>query len=298
MIIHFTNEEFILLGLQLAGFSVTRIGSTGAATNNERFKSFFGISATTCSILFEDFQTTDVDDAKIKNPVPKKLLTALIYLKEYRTKYSLAAFADVTEKVALQWAHEYVGKIQALKDTKIKWLFDNPAQYPELFIISVDGVHCRIGEPRTQPSAGWFSKKYNKAGLAYELGIAIFHNQLCWINGPFPAGHNDMKMFKNDNGLMEKIPAGRKAIGDEGYVGAPDHVATRNPFDSDAVKRFKKRVKARHETFNGRLKDFGILEQRFRGQGASRVEKHKAVFEACCVLVQYQMDNGHPLFDV
>jgi hypothetical protein len=26
------------------------------------------------------------------------------------------------------------------------------------------------------------SKKFNKAGLAYELGIVIYHNKLVWIN--------------------------------------------------------------------------------------------------------------------
>jgi hypothetical protein len=148
------------------------------------------------------------------------------------------------------------------------------------------------------PSSGWYSKKFNKAGLAYELGIAIYHNQLVWINGPFPAGQNDKKIFNKPNGLKSKIPAGKRAIGDEGYVGNPDKITTRNSFDSDAVKKFKRRVKARHETFNGRLQAFGILNHPFRSTGPTRLEKHKAAFEACCVIVQYEMDNGHPLFKV
>lgn len=64
--------------------------------------------------------------------------------------------------------------------------------------------------------------------------------------------------------------------------------------DTRAIKGFKNRAKARHETFNTRLKNFKILDERFR----HGVTKHKAVFEACCVIVQYEMDNGHPLFDV
>jgi hypothetical protein len=129
------------------------------------------------------------------------------------------------------------------------------------------------------PSSGWYSKKFNKAGLAYELGIAIYHNQLVWINGPFPAGQNDKKIFNKP-------------------VGNPDKITTRNSFDSDPVKKFKRRVKARHETFNGRLQAFGILNHPFRSTGPTRLEKHKAAFEACCVIVQYEMDNGHPLFKV
>ena len=60
------------------------------------------------------------------------------------------------------------------------------------------------------------------------------------------------------------------------------------------VKSFKRRARARHETFNGRLKNFKILAERFR----HGVPKHKAVFEAICVIVQYDMENGHPMFDV
>jgi hypothetical protein len=149
------------------------------------------------------------------------------------------------------------------------------------------------------PSSGWYSKKFNKAALAYELGIAIYHNKLVWINGPFPAGQNDKKIFNKPNGLKSKIPDGRKGIGDEGYKGDPDKVATRNAaFDDPEVRRFKKRTLARHETFNSRLKAFGILNQAFRSTGPSRLDKHKAAFEACCVIVQYEMDNGHPLFAI
>lgn len=103
---------------------------------------------------------------------------------------------------------------------------------------------CCIWEPRTTPSAGWYSKKFNRAGLAYELGVAIFHNQIVWINGPFPARQNDLKIFRKENGLMSKIPDGMMA-----------------------VRKFKRRVLARHETVNSRLKAFKILNENFRTTG-------------------------------
>jgi hypothetical protein len=56
----------------------------------------------------------------------------------------------------------------------------------------------------------------------------------------------------------------------------------------------KNRAKARQETFNKRIKIFKILDERFRHS----VKKHKAVFEAVCALVQYEMENGHPLFTI
>jgi hypothetical protein len=115
---------------------------------------------------------------------------------------------------------------------------------------------------------------------------------------PFPRVKMIRKYSRSLNGLKSKIPAGKRAIGDEGYVGNPQKITTRNSFDSDAVKKFKKRVKARHETFNGRLQAFGILNQPFRSTGPMPLEKHKTGFEACCVIVQYEIGNGHPLFKV
>ena len=81
-------------------------------------------------------------------------------------------------------------------------------------------------------------------------------------------------------------------IDDRNVVGAD------NKYDSQQVKEFKSRVKARHESANCRLKAFHILEDTFRSTGKDRLSKHKAVFEACCVLVQYEMENNRPLFKV
>jgi hypothetical protein len=62
---------------------------------------------------------------------------------------------------------------------------------------------------------------------------------------------------------------------------------------SKELEKFKSRAWLRHETFNGRLKCFGSLSpQRFR----HGIDKHKFVFEAIVVTVQYQMDNVSPIF--
>ena len=97
---------------------------------------------------------------------------------------------------------------------------------------------------------------------------------------------------------MSKIPDGCRAVGDDGYQGEPSKVSTCNQFNSQELNDFENRVRARHETANSRLKAFGVLNQVFRSKGESRMEKHKSVFEACCVIVQYEMDNGNQLFKV
>jgi hypothetical protein len=42
----------------------------------------------------------------------------------------------------------------------------------------------------------YFSHKYGKAGVNYELGILLTKTRLVWMNGPFKAGTNDMAVFK------------------------------------------------------------------------------------------------------
>lgn len=143
------------------------------------------------------------------------------------------------------------------------------------------------------PSSEWYSHKFHKPGVVYEIGLSIFESKVVWTNGPFPAGQSDLAVFRKIGGLKSIMPDGMQLIGDNGYQGEVI-VSTPNELDSNFVKNFKERVRARHETFNKRIKEFKILDERFR----HGVEKHKIAFEAICVIVQYDMENGRPLFDV
>ena len=159
-------------------------------------------------------------------------------------------------------------------------------------------MHFRIWEPRKTPSTKWYSQKYKKAGLTYEVAVAVHHNQIVWVNGPFPAGENDKKMFNKPGGLRSKLKGRQKCIGDQGYKGDPDKIATRNSRDKPKVKDLKERAKARQETVNQRLKNFFILRNPLRTVGEKRLERHKSVLEACLVIIQYELDNGSALFKV
>ena len=75
----------------------------------------------------------------------------------------------------------------------------------------------QAGIPKIQQSRSCLRVRYR----------AIFHNKIVWVNGPFPAGQNDMKVFRKPDGLMSKIPEGCLAIGDEGYRGEPKKVSTK-----------------------------------------------------------------------
>ena len=161
------------------------------------------------------------------------------------------------------------------------------------FLLSVDGTHCRVQEPRSRPNKNWYSHKHHKPCVAYEIGIHLFQSRIVWVNGSFEAGDSDLNIFRKPDGLREKIPANNLVIGDKGYLG-DNIISTPNRLDNIHVKQFKKRARARHEDVNGRIKTFAILSERFR----HAIPNHKIVFEAVCVITQYNMENGHPLFEI
>jgi DDE superfamily endonuclease len=122
--------------------------------------------------------------------------------------------------------------------------------------MSIDGTHCRISEPRKNPSATWYSHKLNKPALAYTVGLHIYESKIIFISDSYAAGTPDITMFKEE--VMEKIPDGQKIIGDQGYKGYPDKICIKNEFDPDSVKLFKQRVRSRHETFYKRIKSYQV----------------------------------------
>ena len=62
------------------------------------------------------------------------------------------------------------------------------------------------------------------------------------MNGLFPAGDHDITVFRNE-GLKDKIPSGKKAIGDNGYRGEDAIISTPNAHDEAEVQKFKSRAR-------------------------------------------------------
>lgn len=166
-------------------------------------------------------------------------------------------------------------------------------------------------EFRLDPSSKWYNHKSKSAGLTYEMALAIRQNQLVWVNGPFPSGamhdstiyRGGTEKIKKDmwdkTSLFFKMPKGKRAVGDSGYKGISNVTITREKH-SKRFKKFLTRTKQRQESFHSRLKSFHVLAHPFR-HGSSTKNKmalHKMCVEAICVIVQYDLENGHPLFEV
>jgi len=98
--------------------------------------------------------------------------------------------------------------------------------------------------------------------------------------------------------LKKKVKIWKKLNADRGYRSSePDEKDIFSiPCNTDSKENheYKSRARLRHETFNRRLKCFNILDDTFK---YSR-DKHQKCVLAVVGTVQFQMNNGYPLFDI
>lgn len=160
MVLKISPNDFLQLGLETCGCNPRRIKNTCRKTNIERFRSNFGLDPAGCCAVFRDLQTTKIPEARINRPNSVYFLVALNWLRSYGTEGENATQFDTDEKTLRGHIETYVKAIAALKNEKIVWDIDNN---PETFLISVDGVHFRIYEPRKRPDARWCSYKFKSA---------------------------------------------------------------------------------------------------------------------------------------
>ena len=111
MLLQFTEDEFMRLGLSHCGFSDKTINRLSVDARLDRFKDKYYIPPSICSTIYHDIQTDNCVN-KIVKPKPLHLLLALFYLKKYPTGLDAAGFLDSCENAAL--AHSK-GHAQAIE---------------------------------------------------------------------------------------------------------------------------------------------------------------------------------------
>ena len=296
-----TPTEVLELGLKLV-FTEGRINRVQgdpytSNTNWQRFKDHYGASHIVVAKIWEDLQTTNIPEARIKVLKFNYFLEALNFNYRYKRECEREAQFDTSPKTLRKYCWYYLLKIGALKSEKI--VFPPVEDFgDDILIMSVDGTHSifyEIAHDEFSQNRPYFSHKKHHAGLCYELGIHLYESKLIWMNGSFPAGPNDKANFMREHGLRDKLATiGKKAVGDKGYTGFPDQCSTFNAFDDPAVQEFKSRAQMRHEQFNGMLKEFSTLADQFRHEQ----DKFEVCFEAAAVICQYRLENGEPLYDI
>jgi len=293
----FSTEEFMALGLETGGHPKWR--DYKHERNIDRFKEDYGVTPQTCHDIWEDLRNFDAEIECLdehKSPVrlekgakPLHLLLGIRFLFKYQEQRDLCRFFGMrSPKTMSKWATLYVFKIERLLDMKMGTLAENDAGF--VFFLSVDGTHCAIQEPRPL-SSEWSSYKIGgKAGVNYELGILIHKPKLVWVYGPTrPGKYNDLDVFRQKlKGALAALPNTRRVIADGIYSSEPDYVSVKNDLDPPEIRLFKNRVASRHENFNGLLKCFLCLKNKFRHE----CQFHGICFRSVCAIAQYQLDNG------
>jgi hypothetical protein len=138
MVVIFTPDEVLRIELEVVGFDHCRQNNVHRNTNLSRFKSHYGSLPIVYAQIWEDFQTTEVAEARIA--VPKLVdfdyfLMAIHFLKCYPTEKQQEGIFKCCEKTARKWAWYYSTKMQALKVQKVSFLcvLDNP---PKRYMIT------------------------------------------------------------------------------------------------------------------------------------------------------------------
>ena len=252
-----TPERLQYIALRLAGYKKRKLKRSSEKLNFQRFIAFYGLSPLVVAEVYHDLQTTEIEEARVLGGRLdlRNLLIAIHYLWDYPTESSMEARFGFSKYWSRVTAWGMIRKIRALKHAKIRW--EEDLCRGDIWVLTVDGIHCWIQEPKHpvwSQNRRYYSHKYAKAGLMYELGICLSTSRLLWMRGPFPAGTSDITVAKNQ-GLVEELHRrGQKAIDDRGYNGAPRQISTPNAHDNKALSLFKRRALMRHENFNGMIK--------------------------------------------
>lgn len=158
-------------------------------------------------------------------------------------------------------------------------------------MLSIDGTDIRV--PEKGPD--WWSHKFKKSAVRYEVGVGIKTGDICWFSGPYQAGvWPDVEIFRAS--LVSFLDPYERVEADDGYIGeAPLRVMCPGCVTCPAGRKdMMKKVRERQETVNKRLKQWNILVKTY----IHDILDHRDVFASICVLTQLAIENGEPLFQV
>jgi hypothetical protein len=299
----YSSEECLRKGLRYIKYSNKEIKRVCDRTNNERFVQHYGFPSETVAAILNDNPSID----------PKKFFMTLYWWKTYekekqmesRWKWHPETIRDICYSVCEQLGKRYDDKI----------IFDDFDE-EQVYFASIDCVHFWWQECRTDPGGKWYSHKHNGPGVSYEVCVDTVKDRIVWTSGPYPAASHDITIFRGgtkkngkatwrQSSLYHRMRAGKRLVGDSGYVGEPDKISTTLAGHSPETKELFARFKSRQETLFRGYKALGIMGgEPFRHKGkqgggsAERLAVHKLVFRAVTVAMQYNLENGRPLFDV
>jgi len=296
-------SEVRMKGLEQIG--VRRFPRT-TASQELLFRQHYGSSSITLADMWCDLHETDLQDAKLTSDEStpygfKMFLMAHFFLWTYPKNRGIIQSRFHMNKNYCGGKHlwRWIKKFQAMKEEVIIWgdYLDDPDT--EKYALTVDCTDLRNWEPASHPfynvDRQEMSSKHKHAAKKFEIALAVFHQQIAFISGPYSGGTHDLKVFRKE--LKHRIMNGKLVIADRGYISSKldeQMLCTPSWFDHPDVLNFKSRARLRHETLNGRMHNYKTMRDTWRHGG----KKLGIAFEAVAVIIQYQMDSGEELFSL
>ena len=154
--------------------------------------------------------------------------------------------------------------------------------------LTIDGVHFKILEyyPFNKK---WFSHKFKRAGITYEIGCNVHTGDICWAFGGYPAGVSDLTMERQ--GILRVLPPTEIIIADKGYVGEGGNIISPILERSHSFNKQHKVIMATHEHVNKRVKYCACMSMVWRHGW----KMHILAFYAVVSLTQINIENGEPM---
>ncbi|KAL3782550.1 hypothetical protein HJC23_005224 [Cyclotella cryptica] len=145
----------------------------------------------------------------------------------------------------------------------------------------------------------------NSMDLASPMRFVV----IWWKMGPFPTSYHDITIFRGgtrkeknnwqNDSLFSQVPSGKRLIGDSGYVGGAKKISTTLGGHSKEVKEYFAQAKFRQETINANARYKKLPHKGEKRSGSKgKMDLHELEFNAITVALQYDLENGNPLFDL
>jgi hypothetical protein len=302
-----TADKLTSMGLEFMNMDTEIQERRSFESNFRSFKKFYGSPPSVLACQWYDMCNTDEEDFKLEeNEMGEKGLRGLLLAHHFLWSYPKNAdllgsrFRICPKYASGEYLRRWVRRVAALKAKKIVWPENFSEPDSEVFIISVDTADFKTWEVQHQSfpvDRSYCSRKHKHAGLKYEIGVSVFHDQIVWATGPFKPTKSDITIWRegeNGEALKTKTPAGKFNITDLGYrtqKGKREMAMIAHPITKDQLelKKFKSLARCRHEGVNGRMKKFKSMFDEF----THGKELHKLCFYAILVTIQYQFDVGN-----
>lgn len=172
---------------------------------------------------------------------------------------------------------------------QINWEYRKIGKALHNCYVYVDGTDCPVQEPQFFDRR-YYSHKFKRAGLRYEVAVSLDTADIVWVHGPYPCGsYPDVLIFRRC--MKGSLDEDEFVLADKGY--GDNRCLTPKTISSPISPVLHEAFADRHETVNKRLKDFLVLRRLFRHDRSL----HGLCFHAVANVVQHKMKR-HPLYDV